>query len=77
MGRLLASHLSPSPSLIFSSIPPTIIFNIFFSQSNILPYHFLFIFYHLIFTSNQMDCRNQAKYKFATLARQKYFDQNK
>ena len=41
-GKLVASHLGPSPSLIFSSIPPTKIFNIFFSQSNILPYDFLF-----------------------------------
>ena len=58
-GRQVTSHRSPSPSPIFSSIPPTKISHIFFSQSNILPYHFLFIFlslifYLLIFTFNQM-----------------------
>ena len=58
-GRRVTSHRSPSPSPIFSSIPPTKISHIFFSQSNILPFHFLFIFlslifYLLIFTFNQM-----------------------
>ena len=81
-GRRVTSHLSRSPSPIFYSIFPTKISQIFFSQSNVFSCRFLFIFlslilYLLIFISNQKYHKYQGKYKFATLAREEYFDQNK